>query len=165
MKKISSLPKGCELSVNVTIYKHTPLKLNKPTLIIGEKDNLKEIVYYISFSSCKDKTNTNSMEEIIYYDETGCGFLSEFYYLRDREFLFQTRFKQIQEGVIYLEGNYTYWVKILSYLESEGEIFMRGRVNFKRQKCSFLVMTTFLDFQGFQGKEKQNDCSIKLWER
>ena len=48
------------------------------------------------------------MEEIIYYDETGCGFLSEFYYLRDREFLFQTRFKQIQEGVIYLEGNYTY---------------------------------------------------------
>lgn len=108
MKKISSLPKGCELSVNVTIYKHTPLKLNKPTLIIGEKDNLKEIVYYISFSSCKNKTNTNSMEEIIYYDETGCGFLSEFYYLRDREFLFQTRFKQIQEGVIYLEGNYTY---------------------------------------------------------
>ena len=39
---------------------------------------------------------------------------------------------------------------------------MRGRVNFKRQKRSFLVMTTFLDFQGFQGKEKQNDCSFKL---
>ena len=52
--------------------------------------------------------------------------------------------------------------KILSYLESEGEIFMRGRVEFERQKCSFLVMTTFLDFQGFQGKEKQNDGSIKL---
>lgn len=27
--------------------------------------------------------------------------------------------------------------------------FMRGRVNCKRQKCSFLVMATFLDFQGF----------------
>ena len=49
---------------------------------------------------------------------------------------------------------------------------MRGHVNFKRQKtlifdvnnrkCSFLVMATFLDFQGFQGKEKQNDCSFKL---
>ena len=25
-----------------------------------------------------------------------------------------------------------------------------------------LVMATFLDFQGFQGKEKQNDCSFKL---
>ena len=47
-------------------------------------------------------------------------------------------------------------------LESEGEIFMCGRINFKRQKCSFLVVVTFLDFQGFQGKEKQNDCSFKL---
>ena len=36
---------------------------------------------------------------------------------------------------------------------------MRGCVNFKRQKSSFLVMATFLDFQG---KEKQNDCPIKL---
>ena len=53
-------------------------------------------------------------------------------------------------------------IKQLSYLESEGEIFMRGSVNFKRQKYSFLVMVTFLDFQGFQGKEKQNDCSFKL---
>lgn len=53
-------------------------------------------------------------------------------------------------------------IKQLSYLESEGEIFMRGRVNFKHQKCSFLVMATFLDFQGFQGKEKQNDCPIKF---
>ena len=42
---------------------------------------------------------------------------------------------------------------------------MRGHVNFKRQKCSFLVMATFLDFQEFQGKEKQNDCPIKFWER
>ena len=103
MKENCSLPEGCELNSNVTIYKHTALKLNKPTLIIGKKDNLKEIVYYISFSSCKDKTNTNSIEKITYYDESGCDFLSEFYYLRDREFLFQTRFKQIQEGVIYLE--------------------------------------------------------------
>ena len=39
---------------------------------------------------------------------------------------------------------------------------MRGRINFKRQKYSFLVVATFLDFQRFQGKEKQNDCSIKL---
>ena len=104
MKKFSSLPNGCELNINVTIYKHTVLKLNKPTLIIGKKDNLKEIVYYISFSSCKDKTNPNSIEKITYYDESGCDFLSEFYYLRDRKFLFRTRFKQIQEGVIYLEG-------------------------------------------------------------
>ena len=104
MKKSPSLPKGCELNINVTIYKHTALKLNKPTLIIGEKDNLKEIVYYISFGSCKDKTNMNSIEEITYYDESGCAFLSEFYCLGDREFLFRTRFKQIQEGVIYLEG-------------------------------------------------------------
>ena len=104
MKENCSLPEGCELKHNVTIYKHTALKLNKPALIISEKDNLKEIVYYISFSSCKDKTNTNSIEKITYYDESGCDFLSEFYYLRDREFLFQTRFKQIQEGVIHLEG-------------------------------------------------------------
>ena len=104
MKKISSLPKGCELNFNVAIYNDTALKLNKPTLIISEKDNLKEIVYYISFSSCKDKTNMNSIEKITYYDESGCNFLSEFYYLRDRKFLFRTRFKQIQEGVIYLEG-------------------------------------------------------------
>ena len=104
MKKSPSLPKGCELNINVTIYKHTALKLNKPTLIISEKDNLKEIVYYISFSRCKDKTNMNSIEEITYYDESGCGFLGEFYCLGDREFLFRTRFKQIQEGIIYLEG-------------------------------------------------------------
>ena len=104
MKKNPPLPKGCELSINVTIYKHTALKLNKPTLIISEKDNLKEIVYYISFSSCKDKTNMNSIEKITYYDESGCDFLSELYCLGDREFLFRTRFKQIQEGVIYLEG-------------------------------------------------------------
>ena len=104
MKKSPSLSKGCELNINVTIYKHTALKLNKPTLIISEKDNLKEIVYYISFSSCKDKTNMNSIEKITYYDESGCDFLSELYCLGDREFLFRTRFKQIQEGVIYLEG-------------------------------------------------------------
>ena len=104
MKKFSSLPKECSLNINVIVYKHTALKLNKPTLIIGEKDNLKEIIYYISFSSCKDKTNMNSIEKITYYDESGCDFLSEFYYLRDRKFLFRTRFKQIQEGVVYLEG-------------------------------------------------------------
>ena len=104
MKENCSLPEGCELKHNVIFYKHTALKLNRPTLIISEKDNLKEIVYYISFSSCKDKTNMNSIEKITYYDEYGCDFLSEFYYLRDREFLFQTRFKQIQEGIIYLEG-------------------------------------------------------------
>lgn len=104
MKKRPSLPKGCELNFNVAIYNDTALKLNKPTLIISEKNNLKEIAYYISFSGCKDKTNMNSIEKITYYDESGCNFLSEFYCLGDREFLFQTRFKQIQEGIIYLEG-------------------------------------------------------------
>ena len=44
MKKRAPLPKECELNSNVTIYKHTALKLNKPTLIISKKDNLKEIV-------------------------------------------------------------------------------------------------------------------------
>ena len=104
MKKSPSLPKGCELNNNVTNYKHTALKLNKPALIISEQNNLGKPAYYISFSSCKDKTNMNSIEKITYYDESGCDFLSELYCLGDREFLFQTRFKQIQEGAIYLEG-------------------------------------------------------------
>ena len=37
----------------------------------------------------------------------------------------------------FVKYDITFQLKQLSYLESEGEIFMRGRVNFKRQKCSF----------------------------
>ena len=100
MKKSPSLPKGCELNINVTIYKHTALKLNKPTLIISEKDNLKEIVYYISFSSCNDKTNTNSIKTIMYYDKSGCSFFSDYYRLEDEDYVLHTLFMQLIEKVI-----------------------------------------------------------------
>ena len=101
MKKRPSLPKGCELNSNVTIYKHTALKLNKPTLIIGEKDNLKEIVYYISFGEYTiDKTNTNSIKTIMYYDKSGCSFFSDYYRLEDEDYVLHTLFVQLIEKVI-----------------------------------------------------------------
>ena len=100
MKKFSSLPKGCELNINVTIYKHTALKLNKPTLIIGKKDNLKEIVYYISFGDMIDKTNTNSIKTIMYYDKSGCSFFSDYYRLEDEDYMLHTLFVQLIERVI-----------------------------------------------------------------
>lgn len=100
MKKISSLPKGCELSINVTIYKHTALKLNKPTLIISEKNNLKEIAYYISFGDMIDKTNTNSIKTIMYYDKSGCNFFSDYYRLEDEDYVLHTLFVQLIERVI-----------------------------------------------------------------
>ena len=100
MKENSSLPKGCELNNNVTIYKHTVLKLNKPTLIIGKKDNLKEIVYYISFGDMIDKTNTNSIKTIMYYDKSGCSFFSDYYRLEDEDYVLHTLFVQLIERVI-----------------------------------------------------------------
>ena len=101
MKKSPSLPKGCELNSNVTIYKHTALKLNKPTLIIGEKDNLKEIVYYISFGEHTiDKANTNSIKTIMYYDKSGCSFFSDYYRLEDEDYVLHTLFVQLIERVI-----------------------------------------------------------------
>lgn len=100
MKKFSSLPKGCELNINVTIYKHTALKLNKPTLIISKKDNLKEIVYYISFGDMIDKANTNSIKTIMYYDKSGCSFFSDYYRLEDEDYVLHTLFVQLIERVI-----------------------------------------------------------------
>ena len=101
MKKFSSLPKGCELNINVTIYKHTALKLNKPTLIISKKDNLKEIVYYISFGGYMiDKANTNSIKTIMYYDKSGCSFFSDYYRLEDEDYVLHTLFAQLIERVI-----------------------------------------------------------------
>ena len=101
MKKRPSLPKGCELNINVTIYKHTALKLNKPTLIISKKDNLKEIVYYISFGDYViDKTNTNSIKTIMYYDKSGCSFFSDYYRLEDEDYVLHTLFVQLIERVI-----------------------------------------------------------------
>ena len=100
MKKSPSLPKGSELNSNVTIYKHTALKLNKPTLIISEKDNLKEIIYYISFGDMIDKTNTNSIKTIMYYDKSGCSFFSDYYHLEDEDYVLHTLFVQLIERVI-----------------------------------------------------------------
>lgn len=99
-EKNSSLPKGSELNINVTIYKHTALKLNKPTLIISEKDNLKEIVYYISFGDMIDKTNTNFIKTIMYYDKSGCSFFSDYYRLEDEDYVLHTLFVQLIERVI-----------------------------------------------------------------
>ena len=100
MKKFSSLLKGCELSINVTIYKHTALKLNKPTLIIGKKDNLRKLAYYISFGDMIDKTNTNSIKTIMYYDKSGCSFFSDYYRLEDEDYVLHTLFVQLIERVI-----------------------------------------------------------------
>ena len=100
MKKRPSLPKGCELNFNVAVYNDTALKLNKPTLIISEKDNLKEIVYYISFGDMIDKTNTNSIKTIMYYDKSGCSFFSDYYRLEDEDYVLRTLFVQLIERVI-----------------------------------------------------------------
>ena len=100
MKKSPSLPKGCELNINVTIYKHTALKLDKPALIISEQNNLGKPAYYISFSKYMVDGDMSDVGKIIYYDEFGNYFFSEYYYHKDRKYLFQTRFKQIQKRVI-----------------------------------------------------------------
>ena len=101
MKEISSLPKGCALNDNVVIYKHTALKLDNPTLILNKKYNLKKLAYYISFGEhVIDKTNISSIGRITYYNEFGQDLLSEYYFPKDRYSLFQTRFIQLQKGVV-----------------------------------------------------------------
>ena len=101
MKENCSLPEGCELNSNVTIYKHTALKLDKPALIISEQNNLGKPAYYISFrDNCMVNSEMMSVGKIVYYDEFGNDFFSEYYYNKDRKHLFQTRFKQIQKRVI-----------------------------------------------------------------
>lgn len=102
MKKSPSLPKGCELNSNVTIYKHTALKLDKPALIISEQNNLGKPAYYISFSKYMVDGDMNDVGKIIYYDEFGDDFLSEYYYHKDRKYLFRIRFAQIQDGIVHI---------------------------------------------------------------
>lgn len=101
MKGISSLPKECTLNINVATYKHTALKLNKPVLIVNETRNFEKPAYYISFNENED---ISSFGRIVYYDEMGYILLTEYYYLRDKELLFRTRFKQIQKEVVYTKG-------------------------------------------------------------
>ena len=101
MKEISSLPKECTLNINVATYKHTALKLKKPVIIVSEIHNLKNPAYYISFNEYID---ISSFGRIVYYDEMRYILLTEYYYLRDKELLFRTRFKQIQNGVVYIKG-------------------------------------------------------------
>ena len=100
MKKISSLPKGCELNNNVTIYKHTALKLNKPTLILSNKHYLRKLAYYIGFGDMINNTNTNSIKTIMYYDKSGCSFFSDYYRLEDEDYVLHTLFVQLIERVI-----------------------------------------------------------------
>lgn len=101
MKENCSLSEGCKLNSNVTFCKHTALKLDKPVLIISEQNNLRKLAYYISFrDNCMVDSEMMSVGKIIYYDEFGNDFFSEYYYHKDREYLFQTRFKQIQKRVI-----------------------------------------------------------------
>ena len=100
MKENSSLPTGCKLNSNVTIYKHTALKLDKPALIISEQNTIGKPAYYISFSKCMVDGDMRSIGKIVYYNEFGNDFFSEYYYHKDRKYLFQTRFKQIQKRVI-----------------------------------------------------------------
>lgn len=102
MKKISSLPEGCELNSNVTFYKHTAIKLDKPTLIISEQNTLEKLAYYISFSKYMVDGDMNDVGKIVYYDEFGDDFLNEYYYDKDREYLFRTRFTQIQDGIVHI---------------------------------------------------------------
>ena len=108
MKENFSLPKGCELNYNVTFYKHTALKLDKPALIISEQNNLGKLAYYISFSKCMVDDDIRNIGKIIYYDEFGNDFLSEYYYYKDRKYLFRIRFAQIQDGVVHIT---TYQIK------------------------------------------------------
>ena len=101
MKENSSLPTGCELNSNVTIYKHTALKLDKPTLILSKKRYLRKLAYYISFGDYMiDKANTNSIKTIMYYDESGCSFFSDYYRLEDEDYVLHTLFVQLIERVI-----------------------------------------------------------------
>ena len=101
MKKISSLPKECELNNNVTIFKHTALKLDNPTLILNKKHYLRKLAYYISFGKYMiDTTNTNSVKTIMYYDKSGCSFFSDYYRLEDEDYVLRTLFVQLIERVI-----------------------------------------------------------------
>ena len=102
MKENSSLPTGCELNSNVTIYKHTVLKLDKPALIISEQNTLGKPAYYISFSKYMVDGDMNDVGKIVYYDEFGDDFLSEYYYHKDMKYLFRTRFTQIQDGIVHI---------------------------------------------------------------
>lgn len=101
MKKFSSLPKGCELNSKVAIFKHTALKLDKPTLILNKKRYLRKLAYYISFGDYMiDKANTNSIKTIMYYDKSGCSFFSDYYRLEDEDYVLHTLFVQLIERVI-----------------------------------------------------------------
>ena len=100
MKKISSLPKWCELNSNVTFYKHATFKLDNPTLILSKKHHLRKLAYYISFGDMIDKTNTNFIKTIMYYDKSGCSFFSDYYRLEDEDYVLHTLFVQLIERVI-----------------------------------------------------------------
>lgn len=102
MKENFSLPKGCALNKNVIYSKHTAIKLDKPTLIVSERNNLRKPAYYISFSKYMVGGDVRSIGKIVYYDEFGDDFLSEFYYHKDMKYLFQTLFEQIQDGVAHI---------------------------------------------------------------
>ena len=102
MKENFSLPKGCALNENVIYSKHTAIKLDKPALIISEQNNLGKPAYYISFSKCMVDGDMRSIGKIVYYDEFGDDFLSEYYYHKDRKYLFRIRFAQIQDGIVHI---------------------------------------------------------------
>lgn len=102
MKENFSLPRGSSLNENVIYYKHTAIKLDKPTLIISEQNNLGKPAYYISFSKYMVDGDMNDVGKIVYYDEFGDDFLSEYYYHKDMEYLFRTRFAQIQDGIVHI---------------------------------------------------------------
>ena len=100
MKENSSLPKWCELNSNVTFYKHATFKLDNPTLILSKKHHLRKLAYYISFGDMIDKTNTNFIKTIMYYDKSGCSFFSDYYRLEDEDYVLHTLFVQLIERVI-----------------------------------------------------------------
>lgn len=101
MKESPSLPKGCELNSNVTIFKHTALKLDNPTLILSKKRYLRKLAYYISFGEYMvDKTNTNSIKTVMYYDKSGSSFFSDYYRLENEDYVLHTLFVQLIERVI-----------------------------------------------------------------
>ena len=102
MKENCSLPEGCELKHNVIFYKHTALKLNKPVLIISEQNTLVQLAYYISFSKYMVDGDMNDGGKMIYYDEFAHYFFSEYYYHKDRKYLFRIRFAQIQDGIVHI---------------------------------------------------------------
>ena len=47
-----------------------------------------------------DKTNTNSIKTIMYYDKSGCSFFSDYYRLEDEDYVLHTLFAQLIERVI-----------------------------------------------------------------